>query len=126
MKFARATRSRVRAGRKDFREEQCSQFDGKHFNINGLPPAVRWVPQTKISMAVMMKASPPHVIGAIRACEGVCRREAVDVQFLMKDRCKCSAVSGTMAYYQLEGPRHRRHACGTDTFDICVQGLCRV
>ncbi|XP_036992016.2 A disintegrin and metalloproteinase with thrombospondin motifs 9 isoform X1 [Artibeus jamaicensis] len=30
---------------RDFREEQCSQFDGKHFNINGLPPNVRWVPK---------------------------------------------------------------------------------
>uniref|UniRef100_A0A674E916 ADAM metallopeptidase with thrombospondin type 1 motif 9 n=1 Tax=Salmo trutta TaxID=8032 RepID=A0A674E916_SALTR len=31
--------------KRDFREEQCAAFDGRHFNINGLPPNVRWVPK---------------------------------------------------------------------------------
>ena len=28
-----------------FREEQCAAKNGKHFNINGLPPSVKWVPK---------------------------------------------------------------------------------
>uniref|UniRef100_A0A4W4GDV2 Peptidase M12B domain-containing protein n=1 Tax=Electrophorus electricus TaxID=8005 RepID=A0A4W4GDV2_ELEEL len=31
--------------KRDFREEQCASFDGRHFNINGLPPNVRWLPK---------------------------------------------------------------------------------
>uniref|UniRef100_A0A8C4N2R3 ADAM metallopeptidase with thrombospondin type 1 motif 20 n=1 Tax=Eptatretus burgeri TaxID=7764 RepID=A0A8C4N2R3_EPTBU len=31
--------------RTDFREEQCLEFNGKHFNINGLSGNVRWVPR---------------------------------------------------------------------------------
>jgi len=27
----------------DFRERQCSQFNGKHFNIHGLSNDVKWV-----------------------------------------------------------------------------------
>ena len=45
MKFRSCNTEPCPRGRRDFREEQCSQFDGKHFNINGLPPAVRWVPK---------------------------------------------------------------------------------
>uniref|UniRef100_A0A8C5FR77 ADAM metallopeptidase with thrombospondin type 1 motif 20 n=1 Tax=Gadus morhua TaxID=8049 RepID=A0A8C5FR77_GADMO len=94
MKFRSCNTEPCPRGRKDFREEQCSQFDGKHFNINGLPPAVRWVPKYS----------------------GI----------LMKDRCKLFCrVSGTMAYYQLKDRVTDGTPCGTDTFDICVQGLCR-
>ncbi|XP_078001337.1 A disintegrin and metalloproteinase with thrombospondin motifs 9-like [Glandiceps talaboti] len=32
-------------GERDFREQQCSKYDGQHFNMNGLPPSVRWVPK---------------------------------------------------------------------------------
>ena len=45
MKFRSCNTEPCPRGRRDFREEQCSHFDGKHFNINGLPPAVRWVPK---------------------------------------------------------------------------------
>lgn len=45
MKFRSCNTEPCPRGRKDFREEQCSQFDGKHFNINGLPPSVRWIPK---------------------------------------------------------------------------------
>lgn len=45
MKFRSCNTEPCPRGRKDFREEQCSHFDGKHFNINGLPPTVRWVPK---------------------------------------------------------------------------------
>lgn len=46
---------------------------------------------------------------------------------LMKDRCKLFCrVAGTTAYYQLKDRVIDGTACGPDTFDICVQGLCRV
>ncbi|XP_038554400.1 A disintegrin and metalloproteinase with thrombospondin motifs 20-like, partial [Micropterus salmoides] len=45
---------------------------------------------------------------------------------LMKDRCKlfCRAA-GTTVYYQLKDRVIDGTPCGMDTFDICVQGLCR-
>ncbi|RXN17868.1 A disintegrin and metallo ase with thrombospondin motifs 20 [Labeo rohita] len=94
MKFRSCNTDPCPRGRRDFREEQCAQFDGKHFNINGLPPSVRWVPKYS----------------------GI----------LMKDRCKlfCRAA-GTMAYYQLRDRVVDGTPCGPDTYDICVQGLCR-
>lgn len=46
---------------------------------------------------------------------------------LMKDRCKLFCrVAGTTAYYQLKDRVIDGTPCGPDTFDICVQGLCRV
>ncbi|XP_068458877.1 A disintegrin and metalloproteinase with thrombospondin motifs 20 [Clinocottus analis] len=94
MKFRSCNTEPCPRGQKDFREEQCSQFDGKHFNINGLPPTVRWVPKYS----------------------GI----------LMKDRCKLFCrVAGTMAYYQLKDRVTDGTPCGPDTYDICVQGLCR-
>uniref|UniRef100_A0A7N8Y7P8 ADAM metallopeptidase with thrombospondin type 1 motif 20 n=1 Tax=Mastacembelus armatus TaxID=205130 RepID=A0A7N8Y7P8_9TELE len=94
MKFRSCNTEPCPRGQKDFREEQCSQFDGKHFNINGLPPNVRWVPKYS----------------------GI----------LLKDRCKLFCrVAGTMAYYQLKDRVIDGTPCGPDTYDICVQGLCR-
>eukprot|EP00066_Takifugu_rubripes_P016653 XP_011605919.1 PREDICTED: A disintegrin and metalloproteinase with thrombospondin motifs 20 [Takifugu rubripes] len=94
MKFRSCNTEPCPRGRKDFREEQCSQFDGKHFNINGLPPSVRWIPKY--------------------------------IGILMKDRCKLFCrVAGTTAYYQLKDRVIDGTPCGTDTYDICVQGLCR-
>ncbi|XP_042157375.1 A disintegrin and metalloproteinase with thrombospondin motifs 20-like isoform X2 [Oncorhynchus tshawytscha] len=94
MKFRSCNTEPCPRGQRDFREEQCSQFDGKHFNINGLPPTVRWMPKYS----------------------GI----------LMKDRCKLFCrVTGTMAYYQLKDRVIDGTPCGPDTYDICVQGLCR-
>ncbi|MGH0133046.1 UNVERIFIED_CONTAM: hypothetical protein FKN15_036208, partial [Acipenser sinensis] len=45
MKFRSCSSDPCSKLKKDFREEQCEAFDGKHFNINGLPPNVRWVPK---------------------------------------------------------------------------------
>ncbi|TSK13404.1 A disintegrin and metalloproteinase with thrombospondin motifs 20 [Bagarius yarrelli] len=45
MKFRSCNTEPCPKGWRDFREEQCSQFDGKHFNISGLPSTVRWVPK---------------------------------------------------------------------------------
>ncbi|KAK3558847.1 hypothetical protein QTP86_028719, partial [Hemibagrus guttatus] len=94
MKFRSCNTEPCPRGRRDFREEQCSQFDGKHFNISGLPSTVRWVPKYS----------------------GI----------LMKDQCKLFCrVAGTMSYYQLQDRVVDGTPCGPDTYDICVQGLCR-
>ncbi|GAA6089903.1 A disintegrin and metalloproteinase with thrombospondin motifs 20 isoform X1 [Tachysurus ichikawai] len=94
MKFRSCNTEPCPRDRRDFREEQCSQFDGKHFNISGLPSVVRWVPKYS----------------------GI----------LMKDRCKLFCrVAGTMSYYQLQDRVVDGTPCGPDTYDICVQGLCR-
>lgn len=45
MKFRSCNTDSCPKGKKDFREQQCSEFDGKHFNINGLTSAVRWLPK---------------------------------------------------------------------------------
>ncbi|KAM7063005.1 A disintegrin and metalloproteinase with thrombospondin motifs 9 isoform 2-T2 [Molossus nigricans] len=45
MKFKSCNIQPCSKQKRDFREEQCSQYDGKHFNINGLLPSVRWVPK---------------------------------------------------------------------------------
>lgn len=45
MKFRSCNTEPCPQGGRDFREEQCSVFNGRHFNINGLPPTVRWVPK---------------------------------------------------------------------------------
>ncbi|XP_054845182.1 A disintegrin and metalloproteinase with thrombospondin motifs 20 [Eublepharis macularius] len=94
MKFRSCNTDSCPKGKQDFREQQCSEFDGKHFNINGLTSAVRWLPKySGISM---------------------------------KDRCKLFCrVSGTTSYYQLKDRVIDGTPCGTDTYDICVQGLCR-
>ncbi|XP_061689162.1 LOW QUALITY PROTEIN: A disintegrin and metalloproteinase with thrombospondin motifs 9-like [Syngnathoides biaculeatus] len=94
MKFRSCNSEPCSKQKKDFREEQCAAFDGRHFNINGLPPNVRWVPKYS----------------------GI----------LMKDRCKLFCrVAGSTAYYQLRDRVTDGTACGPDTNDICVQGLCR-
>lgn len=58
MKFRSCNTEPCPRGRKDFREEQCSQFDGKHFNINGLPPTVRWIPKYSGSEYPVFRKSP--------------------------------------------------------------------
>ncbi|XP_045143176.1 A disintegrin and metalloproteinase with thrombospondin motifs 20 [Echinops telfairi] len=45
MKFRSCNTDSCPKGKADFRGQQCSDFDGKHFNFNGLPPNVRWLPK---------------------------------------------------------------------------------
>ncbi|KAM6437992.1 A disintegrin and metalloproteinase with thrombospondin motifs 20 [Liasis olivaceus] len=94
MKFRSCNTNSCPKSKKDFRDQQCSEYDGKHFNINGLTSTVRWLPKySGISL---------------------------------KDRCKLFCrVSGTTSYYQLKDRVIDGTPCGTDTHDICVQGLCR-
>ncbi|ELR55619.1 A disintegrin and metalloproteinase with thrombospondin motifs 20 [Bos mutus] len=94
MKFRSCNTDSCPKGKQDFREKQCSDFDGKHFNINGLSPNVRWLPKYS-GIAV-------------------------------KDRCKLYCrVAGTTSFYQLKDRVADGTPCGTETNDICVQGLCR-
>lgn len=45
----------------------------------------------------------------------------------VKDRCKLYCrVAGTTSFYQLKDRVADGTPCGTETNDICVQGLCRV
>uniref|UniRef100_A0A8C6YUA9 ADAM metallopeptidase with thrombospondin type 1 motif 9 n=1 Tax=Nothoprocta perdicaria TaxID=30464 RepID=A0A8C6YUA9_NOTPE len=95
MKFKSCNTEPCSKLKKDFRDEQCADFDGKHFNINGLPTNVRWVPKYSGSKE-----------GSDR-CKLFCR------------------VAGNTAYYQLRDRVIDGTPCGPDTNDICVQGLCR-
>ncbi|KAG8510115.1 A disintegrin and metalloproteinase with thrombospondin motifs 20, partial [Galemys pyrenaicus] len=94
MKFRSCNTDSCPKGKQDFREKQCSDFDGEHFNISGLSPNVRWLPKySGISI---------------------------------KDRCKLYCrVAGTTNFYQLKDRVADGTPCGTETNDICVQGLCR-
>ncbi|RXM91304.1 A disintegrin and metalloproteinase with thrombospondin motifs 9 [Acipenser ruthenus] len=108
MKFRSCNSDPCSKLKKDFREEQCEAFDGKHFNINGLPPNVRWVP--KYSGRKSFRKILIQIFSKV----------------LMKDRCKLFCrVAGSTAYYQLRDSVIDGTPCGPDTNDICVQGLCR-
>ncbi|XP_075407973.1 A disintegrin and metalloproteinase with thrombospondin motifs 20 [Tenrec ecaudatus] len=45
MKFRSCNTDSCPKGQPDFREKQCSDFDGKHFNFSGLSHNVRWLPK---------------------------------------------------------------------------------
>ncbi|XP_074054912.1 A disintegrin and metalloproteinase with thrombospondin motifs 9 isoform X2 [Macrotis lagotis] len=63
---------------RDFRDEQCAHFDGKHFNINGLLPNVRWVPKYS---GILMKDR----------CKLFCRVAGNTAYYQLRDR----VVDGT-------------------------------
>ena len=69
MKFRSCNSEPCSKQKKDFREEQCASFDGRHFNINGLPPNVRWVPKYSgskhrlFSMSTHRRTRPPAMVG---------------------------------------------------------------
>ncbi|XP_032893735.1 A disintegrin and metalloproteinase with thrombospondin motifs 20 isoform X2 [Amblyraja radiata] len=73
MKFRSCNTEPCAKGRKDFREEQCSEFDGKHFNINGLPANVRWLPKYS---GILMKDR----------CKLFCRVSGTTAYYQLKDR----------------------------------------
>lgn len=125
MKFKSCNTEPCLKQKRDFRDEQCAHFDGKHFNINGLLPNVRWVP--KYSGSKYLQGKCPGWAGwhAVPARKSIasCFSSVV----LMKDRCKLFCrVAGNTAYYQLRDRVVDGTPCGQDTNDICVQGLCRV
>ncbi|XP_072571069.1 A disintegrin and metalloproteinase with thrombospondin motifs 9 isoform X2 [Paramormyrops kingsleyae] len=73
MKFRSCNSEPCFKQRKDFREEQCSAFDGRHFNINGLPTNVRWVPKYK---GIVMKDR----------CKLFCRVAGSTAYYQLRDR----------------------------------------
>ncbi|XP_053114058.1 A disintegrin and metalloproteinase with thrombospondin motifs 20 isoform X2 [Hemicordylus capensis] len=73
MKFRSCNTDSCPKGKKDFREHQCSEFDGKHFNINGLTSAVRWLPKY---IGISMKDR----------CKLFCRVSGTTSYYQLKDR----------------------------------------
>uniref|UniRef100_A0A3P9Q081 ADAM metallopeptidase with thrombospondin type 1 motif 9 n=1 Tax=Poecilia reticulata TaxID=8081 RepID=A0A3P9Q081_POERE len=73
MKFRSCNSEPCSKQKKDFREEQCAVFDGKHFNINGLPPNVRWVPKYS---GILMKDR----------CKLFCRVAGSTAYYQLRDR----------------------------------------
>ncbi|KAB1264218.1 A disintegrin and metalloproteinase with thrombospondin motifs 9 [Camelus dromedarius] len=55
MKFKSCNTEPCLKQKRDFRDEQCAHFDGKHFNINGLLPNVRWVPKYSGSYNIVVR-----------------------------------------------------------------------
>ncbi|XP_028666607.2 A disintegrin and metalloproteinase with thrombospondin motifs 20-like isoform X1 [Erpetoichthys calabaricus] len=78
MKFRSCNTESCPKGSKDFREEQCSEFNGIHFNINGLPPSVRWMPKYS---GIQIKDR----------CKLFCRVAGTTAYYQLKDR----VVDGT-------------------------------
>ncbi|KAG8435871.1 hypothetical protein GDO86_007096 [Hymenochirus boettgeri] len=78
MKFKSCNTEPCTKQKKEFREEQCADFDGKHFNINGLPPNVRWVPKYS---GILMKDR----------CKLFCRVAGSTAYYQLRDR----VVDGT-------------------------------
>lgn len=125
MKFKSCNTEPCLNQKRDFREEQCAHFDGKHFNINGLLPSVRWVP--KYSGSKCSGAEACGCQAGTQSRHGSHRASWSSSLVLMKDRCKLFCrVAGNTAYYQLRDRVIDGTPCGQDTNDICVQGLCRV
>ncbi|XP_048839072.1 LOW QUALITY PROTEIN: A disintegrin and metalloproteinase with thrombospondin motifs 20-like [Brienomyrus brachyistius] len=73
MKFRSCGTDPCPRDRRDFREEQCAQFDGRHFNINGLLPSVRWVPKYS---GILMKDR----------CKLFCRVAGKTAYYQLRDR----------------------------------------
>ncbi|XP_034725712.1 A disintegrin and metalloproteinase with thrombospondin motifs 9-like [Etheostoma cragini] len=73
MKFRSCNSEPCSKQKKDFREEQCAAFDGRHFNINGLPPNVRWVPKYS---GILMKDR----------CKLFCRVAGSTAYYQLRDR----------------------------------------
>uniref|UniRef100_A0A8C5W708 ADAM metallopeptidase with thrombospondin type 1 motif 20 n=1 Tax=Leptobrachium leishanense TaxID=445787 RepID=A0A8C5W708_9ANUR len=73
MKFRSCNTESCPKGSIDFREEQCSQFNGKHFNINGLTPNVHWIPKYS---GILMKDR----------CKLFCRVSGTSSYYPLKDR----------------------------------------
>uniref|UniRef100_A0A3B3BTR9 ADAM metallopeptidase with thrombospondin type 1 motif, 9 n=1 Tax=Oryzias melastigma TaxID=30732 RepID=A0A3B3BTR9_ORYME len=73
MKFRSCNSEPCSKQKKDFREEQCAAFDGRHFNINGLPPNVRWVPKYS---GILMKDR----------CKLFCRAAGSTAYYQLRDR----------------------------------------
>ncbi len=88
MKFRSCNTDPCPRGRRDFREEQCAQFDGKHFNINGLLPSVRWVPKYSGSECLWPLTSVSHSHTHVWL--------SIDVMVLYCTNCMCYCPTATL------------------------------
>nr|XP_018915649.1 PREDICTED: A disintegrin and metalloproteinase with thrombospondin motifs 9-like isoform X3 [Bemisia tabaci] len=80
----------------DFREEQCAKFNNNNFNVHGLSTDVKWVPKYGTS------------------------KDNQD------DRCKLYCrVASSKGYYSLGNKVIDGTKCTPDTYDMCVNGVCK-
>ncbi|KAL7727530.1 hypothetical protein ACLKA6_000090, partial [Drosophila palustris] len=102
-KYCKGSRKKYRScntfacpqGTPDPREQQCYDMNGKNFKIPGISPASKWIPKYGLNTHVTDK------------CKLYCRLEDDSAYFLLQDMVK----DGT--------------TCTVDSFDKCVNGICR-
>ncbi|KRF83490.1 uncharacterized protein Dvir_GJ24366, isoform D [Drosophila virilis] len=82
-------------GTVDPREQQCYDMNGKNFKIPGIKPDSKWIPKYGLNTHVTDK------------CKLYCRLEDDSAYFLLQEMVK----DGT--------------TCTVDSFDKCVNGICR-
>nr|XP_027213630.1 A disintegrin and metalloproteinase with thrombospondin motifs 9-like isoform X2 [Penaeus vannamei] len=84
------------SGAIDFRTQQCQAYNKKNFGLPDIPEDVKWIPKY-----------------------ASIRRE---------DSCKlfCQVYNNSRTYFQLREKVEDGTPCGPDTYDICVNGECRV
>ncbi|KAH8409692.1 hypothetical protein KR222_001825, partial [Zaprionus bogoriensis] len=82
-------------GTVDPREQQCYDMNGRNFKIPGISPSSKWIPKYGLNTHVTDK------------CKLYCRLEDDSAYFLLQDMVK----DGT--------------TCTVDSFDKCVNGICR-
>ncbi|KAH8388555.1 hypothetical protein KR093_009637, partial [Drosophila rubida] len=83
------------AGIMDPRERQCYDMNGKNFKIPGISPHSKWIPKYGLNAHVTDK------------CKLYCRLADDSAYFLLEDK----VIDGT--------------TCTVDSFDKCVNGICR-
>ncbi|XP_062125602.1 LOW QUALITY PROTEIN: A disintegrin and metalloproteinase with thrombospondin motifs 9 [Drosophila sulfurigaster albostrigata] len=83
------------AGTMDPRERQCYDMNGKNFNIPGISPHSKWIPKYGLNAHVADK------------CKLYCRLADDSAYFLLEEK----VIDGT--------------TCTVDSFDKCVNGICR-
>lgn len=109
MKFKSCNTEPCSKLKKDFRDEQCADFDGKHFNINGLPTNVRWVPKYSGSKW----RGPGSFLRVAHRDDGKLVMFSWSSSLPSPDEGSVQAVlprGGEHSVLPAAGPRHRRHA----------------
>ncbi|XP_052903499.1 A disintegrin and metalloproteinase with thrombospondin motifs 9 [Anopheles moucheti] len=81
--------------RYNFREEQCHEFHGQHFDVPTLEPNVRWIPKYGTPLADQ--------------CKLFCRAENKSLYFMLREK----VIDGTPCTFP------------EDSFDMCINGQCR-
>ncbi|XP_063528717.1 A disintegrin and metalloproteinase with thrombospondin motifs 20 isoform X6 [Pongo pygmaeus] len=82
MKFRSCNTDSCPKGTQDFREKQCSDFNGKHLDISGIPSNVRWLPRYS-------------GIGTKDRCKLYCQIAGTSDFYLLKDMVEDGTPCGT-------------------------------